>query len=195
VPWAAARFSGVEGPLPLKGELRDYDPELAAFNRLDSVQLRTWYEAPQLQGPPIEQMLEAPTFLFSAHGPRVAYSDAQTYRVTVLEGDKPSQVILENRTRIPFSPDSLPDHMHHAADSLPAYRALIVDSDGRIWIRPSLVQADGEVEWRVVSRDGRRIDVIKLPESTSMLDASDDKILLLERDEFDVETVAVRRIR
>lgn len=194
VPSAVARFGGMEGPLPLRGELRSYGPDFADFTPLDSVRLRTWYEATQPEGPPIEQMLEAPIFVFSSYGSWVAYSDALAHRVVVLEGGRLSHIIVEDRARIPFHPDSLPTHMNHAADSLPAYRALRVDSNGRVWLQPP----DGDnglTEWRVVSRDGRLIDSVSLPTTTSVLDAADDRVLLLERDEFDVETVVVRRIQ
>jgi hypothetical protein len=79
-----------------------------------------------------------------------------------------------------------------AADSLPAYRALSVDSDGRVWLKPADAGEAELVEWRVISADGRSIYSVILPATALVLDALGSRILLLERDEFGVETVVVR---
>ena len=192
VPWPAAVLDGTEGPLPLQGELRSYSPDLSEFYVIDTVQLRTWYETPQPEGAPIEQILESPIFVFSANGPWLAYSEAAGHRVTVLKNGTPFFVIVEDRSRVPFRPDSLPSHMHHHADSLPAYRTVQVDSEGRIWLQPPEEGDAGVVRWRVFSGEGFVRSVVDLPASTTVLDAMGDRVLLLERDEFDVETVALR---
>lgn len=194
VPWPVARLTGGEGPLPLMAELRSYGADLSGFVSLDTVRLRTWYEEPQPEGPPLGQVLEGPLFVFSSNRRWIAYSEARGYRVTVLEDGSPTRVIVEDRSRVPFQPDSLPEHIRHAADSLPAYRALTVDADGRIWVEPSVRGSDEVVRWRVFSRDGRTMDSIELPVSSTVLDASGDRVAVLERDELGVETVTVKPI-
>lgn len=194
VPWAVAELDGVDGPLPLRGELRSYSGDLSEFVAIDSVLLRTWYEAEQEEGPPIGQVYEAPVFVFSANGAWTAYSDATTHRVTVLEEGRPSYVIREARSRTPFTPDSVPEFYPAVADSTPSYRAVAVDADGRVWVRSGASVSDGVVEWRVFSRRGLDVDEIELPQSSDVLDARGDRVLLLERDELDVESVVIRRL-
>lgn len=194
IPWAEAVLDGVEGPLPLRGELRDYAEDLSGHEALDSVRLRTWYEAEQVEGPPIGQILESPTFLFSANREWIAYSEAIAHRVTVLRDGRPSYVIEEHRARRPFTPDSVPEHLAAVADSLPAYRELKVDSEGRVWVKSPVADVAPHAEWWVFSEGGLEARTIDLPASSSVLDAVGDRLLLLERDSLGVETVAIRRI-
>ena len=149
VPWPAVELDGVEGPAPLRGELRNYSLDLTEFVPVDTVQLRVWYEAVQPEGPPVDQILESPLFLSSAQGTWLAYSEAEVHRVVVLDDGEPAYVVVENRARVPFEPDSTPSYVNHIADSLPSYRELKVDADGRVWVRPSTASTDTQVLWRV----------------------------------------------
>lgn len=194
IPWAEAVLDGVEGPLPLRGELRDYAEDISGYEALDSVRLRTWYETEQVEGPPIGQILESPTFLFAANREWIAYSEAIAHRVTVLRDGRPSYILEENRARQPFTPDSVPEHLAAAADSLPAYRELQVDSEGRVWVKSPVADLAPHAEWRVFSDGGLEARTIDLPATTSVLDAVGDRLLLLERDSLGVETVAIRGI-
>lgn len=194
IPWAVAVFDGVEGPLPLVGELRSYAPDLSGFDVVDSVRLRTWYEKEQEEGPPVAQVLESPILVSSANGRWIAYSEASSHNVVVLEDGHIAFVISERRAREPFSPDSVPWHLAGAADSLPAYRAIQVDSDGRIWVQSPAPQGAMTAEWRVFADNGMVGHTLSLPASTSVLDAVGERVLLLERDTLDVETVAVRQL-
>ena len=195
VPWPAVELDGVEGPAPLRGELRSYSLDLSEYVAIDTVQLRVWYEAPQPEGPPVDQILESPLFLSSAHGRWLAYSEAEAHRIVVLQNGGPAYVVVENRRRVPFEPDSVPSHVNHVADSLPSYRQLKVDADGRIWVRPIAELAETHVRWRVFSSNAREVEAVQLPASTLVLDARGERLLLLERDDFDVETVTVRLAR
>lgn len=195
VPWPAAILDGVVGIIPLEAELRNYSPDLSDFVVIDTVQLRTWYEAAQPEGPPIEQVFEAPVFVFSANRNRLAYSEADAHRIVILEDGVPVKVIVEERPRIPFRPDSIPPYLNHHADSLPAYRLVQVDGDGRVWAQPPTTSGQTSVRWRVFSADGRSKSEIDLPVSSAVLDALGDRLLLLERDSLDVETVVVRVTR
>lgn len=194
IPWAVAVLDGVDGPLPLRGELRDYSEDLSAYQPMDSVQLRTWYEIDQVEGPPIGQILESPLFLFSGDEEWVAYSEATTHRVTVLHDGRVSYVIEENRPRQRFTPDSVPEYFAAVADSLPAYRELQVDSDGRVWVKSAAEREPSQSEWRVFSDGGVTASTLELPASSSVLDAIDDRLLLLERDSLGVETIAIRHV-
>lgn len=194
IPWAVAALDGVDGPLPLRGELRSYSANLTGYQALDSVRLRTWYETEQVEGPPIGQILESPIFLHAASGAWIAYSEAVTHRVTVLHHGRVSYVIEEDRARQPFVPDSVPEHFAAVADSLPAYRDLQVDSDGRVWVKSPASHGSPQSQWRAFSDEGMTARPLALPASSSVLDAAGDRLLLLERDSLGVETVAVRRV-
>ena len=193
IPQAAAVFDGVEGPLPLVGELRNYTPDLSEYDVVDSIRLRTWYEKEQEEGPPIAQVLESPVLVFAANRSWIAYSEAVAHRVTVLENGRVSYVIVEERTRAAFTPDSVP-MFYVAGDSLPAYRALQVDSEGRVWVASPATGEPAVSQWRVFSQEGLTVEVIELPVTSTVLDAEGYRLLLLERDSLDVETVVVRRL-
>jgi hypothetical protein len=194
VPWASAVLDGADGPLPLRGELRNYSADLSEYEPLDSVRLRTWYETDRVEGPPVGQILESPVFLFSGSGAWIAYSEAITHRITVLRDGVVSHVVEEDRARQPFAPDSVPEHVAAVADSLPAYRELAVDSDGRVWVKAPTENEAPQSRWRIFSDGGMTVRALELPASSSVLDAVGDRLLLLERDSLDVETVAIRRI-
>lgn len=194
IPWAVAVLDGVDGPLPLRGELRKYSEDLSEYQPVDSVRLRTWYEAAQVEGPPVGQILESPLFLFAADREWVAYSEARTHRVTVLHHGRISYVIEEARARQPFTPDSVPEYIASVADSLPAYRELQVDADGRVWVKSPAEDEASPAQWREFSEGGTAVRTLELPASTSVLDAVGDRLLLLERDSLGVETIAIRHI-
>lgn len=195
IPWAVAALDGVTGPLPVTAVLRRTAPDGGESTVVDSVVVRTWYEAPQPTGPPIDHILEAPALVFSANRRWIAYSEARRHRVTVLEDGVRPYVVVERRPRLVFRPDTLPSGVSHAADSLPAYRALQVDAEGRVWLKSAAEPAEGYAEWRVITDGGMQIQSVVLPASSTVLDASGDRVLLLERDELDVETVALRQVQ
>lgn len=194
VPWARAEYSGAEGLLPLRGELRRYSSNLEAFEPIDSVRLRLWFEQSQAEGPPIGQILGAPLLVFSANGSWLAYSEGAAYRIVLLKDGVAKVVIHEQRPLAAFTPDSVPRHYHHAAEFLPAYSELVVDSDGRVWARLGTPESSDVAEWHVFSERGMRGAVLRLPSSTSVLDARGGQVLVLERDELDVESVVLLRL-
>lgn len=195
VPWARAVFRGSEGPLPLRGELRRYASDLDSFVAIDSVRLRLWFEQAQPQGPPITQILGSPLLVFSANRDWMAYSEGDAHRITVLLEGAVEYVVHERRSRTPFHVDSIPPGYHHAADSLPTYTELVVDSEGRIWVRAGTPESAGTAEWRIFSNRGTRGSLLYLPARTSVLDARGERVLVLERNELDVERVVLLRAR
>jgi hypothetical protein len=59
------------------------------------------------------------------------------------------------------------------------------------------VQDDGitATEWRVFGADGRSVGALVLPERAEVLDATRDRLLLLTRDELDVESIELGELR
>ena len=91
-------------------------------------------------------------------------------------------------------------------DTYPAYGAISVDSDGRIWIGDYPRLADHMRRWTILEPDGTPVAVVNLPvlfpawlEDTvavtsqphEVLDVAHGRIAVLRRDEFDVEFVEV----
>lgn len=196
IPSAKAVFKGRPGPLPVTGELIRVADGEEQGSVLDTLVVRTWAELTSGQegGPPIGQVFGAPALLFSAHGRWIAYSEADSHQITVLEDGRPDRVLMEAIPRRPFQPDSVPEYWARVADSLPAYRHLQVDGDGRVWVQRPPQDTDSLADWHLFSEDGRHRYRIRLPAGSQVLDASGDRVVILERDEFDVETVAIRKI-
>lgn len=193
VPRPLAHLDGEPGELAVTAGVTRFNQEMNEVAVLDDVRMRTWYETPTESGPPIGQVLHAPVFQYSAHGRWLAYTEARTHRVVVVESGALSHILEEVRPRSPFATDSVPQGFVDVADSLPAYDDIQVDGEGRVWLRASPFSNDEKAEWRVFSADGETAHGLTLPASTRILDADGERLLLLELDELDVETVAVRR--
>lgn len=72
---------------------------------------------------------------------------------------------------------------------IPAYSGLRLDSTGRVWLRQMAAKGAEPERWEVFSADGDLIDILTLPDRFTMLDAGDDYLLGVWRDELDVEYV------
>ncbi len=107
-------------------------------------------------------------------------------------------------TRVP--PDQLarPFEINFAAQILPKERPAIgrvfVDHEDRLWVERfeatrlgSRIQKAGD-RWTVLSRDGRPVARLKIPDATRLEDVHGTRALLVVRDSLDVQTVAVREI-
>lgn len=68
----------------------------------------------------------------------------------------------------------------------PYWDTLLVDSEGNVWMRhfdrPRLFSD----RWTVVDRDGRLVGVVTVPDIVEILDISEDRILGVSFDDFDV---------
>lgn len=146
--WAEAPLDGVPGELPVSGPLRVHAPDFSEAKDFGVARIATWYESNQsVDGPPIQMIQESARLVSHGWGSRWAYSEAEAPVISIFEGDMKHAEVRELRQRVPFSPDSLRRGMAEAADSLPAYRDLRVDSEGRVWVQaPS--DGEGGLEWR-----------------------------------------------
>jgi hypothetical protein len=78
----------------------------------------------------------------------------------------------------------------HFADLLPSHGELVAREDGGLWMREfSRPGAGGVNRWRVFGPDALPEGRLELPHGARVLWAGVDRVLLLERDEFDVEYV------
>jgi hypothetical protein len=75
-------------------------------------------------------------------------------------------------------------------ETVPAYGAgLIGDGAGNVWVPGFTVGANPPLRWSVFDRAGRYLGDVDTPARVEVLDISDDRLLGLWRDAFDVEHV------
>jgi len=76
------------------------------------------------------------------------------------------------------------------ADQLPSHGKLVARTDGGLWMQEfSLPGIGSENRWRIFGPEGSPSGQIQLPGNARVLWAAPDRVLLLERDELDVEYV------
>jgi hypothetical protein len=82
-----------------------------------------------------------------------------------------------------------------ARETYPAFDALAMDDEGRVWIGLYPVPGQATRRWIIVARDGTVPGAIELPSNARILDAAMGRITVLLRSELDEEFVAVMRVR
>lgn len=96
----------------------------------------------------------------------------------------------EIRRRIRTSFDLL-----QVAETLPAYATLVAGDGGRLWIQPYARPGEPTPDsWLVFESDGTPWRSVRLGVGAELLWASGEDVLLLERDELDVEYVRAYRL-
>jgi hypothetical protein len=75
----------------------------------------------------------------------------------------------------------------------PSLADLRVDPSGHIWVREWGTPSDAPARWLVLDPDGQAIAVAETPPATRIADLAVDAVVLLHRDELDVQFVAVHR--
>lgn len=180
---------GEAGPLPVYADIHVFDTTAAPLRVVGQYMLVEWYEDPSIDGFPLANRLEPPRFHWSARDDLFAIAAAATHRIDILGGGSLRTVIREARSRIPFSPDSIPAEYQLAADSLQAYRDVRIDGQRRVWVKPAVDETEPTTRWRVFAENGDRLGDLKLPSDATVLDATGTVVLLLRRSDLDEESV------
>ena len=94
----------------------------------------------------------------------------------------------ERRRR--FERESWPDRRDQLPEQFPAYEALIALPDGAIWAKTHAWLAPGE-QLHLLDADGAWLRRLMLPGGAFVLDAGRDWVLIRQRDELGVPTVAL----
>ena len=75
------------------------------------------------------------------------------------------------------------------SDYLPAFEALLIDSEGCIWVEDYLQPGAHSRTWTIFSTEGRPLTRLSLPVANRVFDIGEDYILASFQDELDVEYV------
>ena len=94
----------------------------------------------------------------------------------------------ERRRR--FERDTWPDWRDALPERFPAYEALIALPDGSVWVKAHAWHAPGE-ELHLLDASGAWLRRLTLPGGSTVLDVGRDWVLLHQRDELGVPTVAL----
>ena len=121
-------------------------------------------------------------------GPDLAVTEEQVdrYRDYLMGLDRYADP--EGRRR--FELEVWPRRREYLPDRFPAYEALLALPDGGLWVRTHPWHAPGE-ELHLLDRNGAWLRRLKMPSGSVLLDAGPDWVLISQRNEFDVPTVAV----
>lgn len=79
-------------------------------------------------------------------------------------------------------------------ETMPPYRALLVDANGNLWVADYRSSDDEPTSWRVFAAHGEYLGVVTLPPRLELLQIGRDFALVRAIDELEVETIQVHRL-
>ena len=131
------------------------------------------------------------TLTWSGRDRAVTPADVDQLRDEFTEGD-------DEETKARFLRESWPDYERVLPSTVPAYSHLLVLDDGTLWIGqwdgimwlPRLPGHPGK-RWDVFDPSGNRVRQVTIPSNMRLLDAGDDWVLVVVRDNLGVQTLAV----
>lgn len=77
---------------------------------------------------------------------------------------------------------------------VPLFSDMHGDSEGNVWLGESVFPGTRPERYHVVGADGRWLGQVELPRPMRVLAIAEDRLLAIERDEWDIEAVSVYRI-
>ena len=75
----------------------------------------------------------------------------------------------------------------------PVMEGIFLDAEGAVWFAPTSLSSGSSRTWIRLDAEGRPGGAITLPSSAEILDASNGRMAVLDRDDMDVELVTVFR--
>jgi len=131
------------------------------------------------------------TLAWSGEDRTVTQADIDQLRDELTEGDDEAE-------KARFLREGWPDFESVLPTTVPAYSRLLVLDDGTVWVGqwdgfvwlPRLPGHPGK-RWDVFDPSGDRIRQVIIPTSMRLLDAGEDWVLVVVRDAFGVQTLAV----
>jgi hypothetical protein len=82
-----------------------------------------------------------------------------------------------------------------AREHMPAIRALVVSTAGEVWVEAGRSTADATATWSVFDAEGRWLSDVAIPTDYEVLEVGPDYLIVLTRDELEVERVQVIELR
>jgi len=123
-----------------------------------------------------------------AWGERTAMQHQQlTMQTAVVRGER-AAADLQRRTEEAIARAK---ETTEPAEFLPAYKAIIVGSDHALWLEDYLHPTEDVSRWFLMSDDFRPVAWIALPPRERLLAAAPGRLIVLRRDELDVESAVV----
>lgn len=94
------------------------------------------------------------------------------------------------------APEALRERFRQAPyrESYPAFDALAVDAEGRLWVGSTAALDADDRLWIVFGAAGSPVGRVTLPADATVLDIAHGHVLLLEIDELDVQTVSLHSL-
>lgn len=76
-------------------------------------------------------------------------------------------------------------------ETFPAYRSLLVDSQGALWVEDYSADSGAPPAWTVFDGEGHILGRVEAPEHTRFVSVGADYVIGITRDDFDVESLTV----
>jgi hypothetical protein len=81
------------------------------------------------------------------------------------------------------------------ADSLPVFRPIRIDREGLLWVQQYVVDGVASAAWSVFDKGGRWVTDVDLPTAWEIQEIGRDYILVVEKNQLDVEWVRLYELR
>lgn len=197
-----ALLEGAPGPRVLRGALTLFDPSGAAGDSLRAVPVSVMWETP---GGAFAVESTAFSVVFRPFVANdllyAATSDAWEVSVFDRSGTR-LRSIREVRPRLALTSeaiDAVPDppagmeRPTHFPDSIPAIGRVVADREGRIWAVARQPSDSDPTSARIYDAEGRLVGTLPLPGGFQLMDVRGDRLVGVQKDVMDVETVVLYR--
>jgi len=141
--------------------------------------------------------------LATTHEPIISVFDEIGTLIMSVRWDEESREVSEadfeewRQERLSALPDAIPegdrqqlvDIEHHPTH--PLLMQIFLDAEGAVWFASAALSSDSNRTWIRINAGGEPEGAIVLPSSARIMDASHGRIVVLDRDELDVELISV----
>ena len=83
----------------------------------------------------------------------------------------------------------------HIPETFPAHGALKVDALDYLWVEEYRLPREESVVWSIFNPEGARVARVGVPLGAEVLEIGEDHVIGLTKDELDVESVQLFRLR
>lgn len=199
-----ALLEGAPGLRPLRGALAVFDASGAVGDSLRAITVSRMWEDPDGPFPALSNEFSVLLRPFVAND--VLYTTtSEAWQVDVFDtSGRQVRSIREVRPRLALTPamiDALPkpppgmEVARHYPDSIPAIGRVVADREGRVWAVARRPTAGDTTSARVYDAQGGLVGVVPLPGGFDLMDVRGDRLVGVQKDSMDVETVAVYGFR